>query len=329
MTRIAPTLQTFFTDRLVRQRQASPRTIAAYRDALRLLLGFVQQRTGTAPAKLDWDDLNADTISAFLNYLEDDRGNSIRTRNVRLTAIRSLFAYAALQHPEHARLIQQVLDIPPKRHDKRAVSFLTAGEIDALLDAPDQSRWEGRRDRAMMALAVQTGLRVSEITGLNCGDVTFSEGAAVRCEGKGRKHRAVPINDPIQVLLRCWLDERAGRPGDPLFPTRTGRRLSRDAVAQRVGTHAATAAERCPSLLHKSIHPHVLRHSCAMSLLQSGVDTTVIALWLGHAGVRSTDAYVHADMTIKEKALALTTPATARPGRYQPTDKVLAFLDAL
>ncbi|WP_410676819.1 tyrosine-type recombinase/integrase [Amycolatopsis sp. cmx-4-68] len=184
MTRIAPTLQTFFTDRLVRQRQASPRTIAAYRDALRLLLGFVHQKTGTAPTTLDWDDLNADTISAFLNHLEDDRGNSIRTRNVRLTAIRSLFAYAALQHPEHARLIQQVLDIPPKRHDKPAVSFLTAGEVDALLDAPDQSRWEGRRDRAMMALAVQTGLRVSEITSLNCGDVTFGEGAAVRCEGK-------------------------------------------------------------------------------------------------------------------------------------------------
>lgn len=329
MTRIAPTLQTFFTDRLVQQRQASPRTIAAYRDALRLLLGFVHQRTGTAPAKLNWDDLDADTISAFLNHLEDNRGNSIRTRNVRLTAIRSLFAYAALQHPEHARLIQQVLDIPPKRHDKRAVSFLAAGEVDALLDAPDQSRWEGRRDRAMMALAVQTGLRVSEITSLNCGDVTFGEGAAVRCEGKGRKQRAVPLSRPIQLLLRHWLDERSGRPGDPLFPTRTGRRLSRDAIAKRVGTHAATAADRCPSLLHKNIHPHVLRHSCAMSLLQSGVDTTVIALWLGHAGVRSTDAYVHADMTIKEKALALTTPTSARPGRYRPPDKVLAFLESL
>lgn len=329
MTRIVPALQTFFTDRLVRQRQASPRTIAAYRDALRLLLGFVQQKTGTAPSTLDWTDLNVDTISAFLNHLEHERSNSIRTRNVRLTAIRSLFAYAALQHPEHALLIQQVLDIPPKRHDKRTVSFLSASEVDALLDAPDQSRWEGRRDRTMMALAVQTGLRVSEITSLNCDDVTFGEGAAVRCEGKGRKHRAVPLSGPVQALLRCWLDERTGRFGDPLFPTRTGRRLSRDAIAQRVGTHAATAADRCPSLQSKNIHPHVLRHSCAMSLLQSGVDTTVIALWLGHAGVRSTDAYVHADMTIKEKALALTTPATARPGRYQPTDTVLAFLDTL
>ena len=166
-----------------------------------------------------------------------------------------------------------------------------------------------------MLLAIQTGLRVSELTGLNCGDVTLGTGANVRCEGKGRKQRAVPLTSPVEALLRVWLAERAGRPNDPLFPTRTGRRLSRDAVALRVSTHAATAAQRCPSLLGKRIHPHVLRHSCAMSLLQAGVDTSVIALWLGHAGVRSTDAYVHADITIKEKALALTTPAIgpARP----------------
>jgi site-specific recombinase XerD len=329
MTLIAPTLQAFFTDRLAKQRQASPRTIAAYRDTLRLLLGFVHRQTGTMPSRLDWDDLDATTIAAFLNHLESDRHNSIRTRNVRLTAIRSLFSYAALRHPEHALLIQRVLAIPPKRFDKRIVTFLTAPEVDALVAAPDQSRWEGRRDRILMLVAIQTGLRVSELTGLNCGDVTSGTGANVRCEGKGRKQRAVPLTPSVATLLQTWLDERAGHPADPLFPTRTGRRLSRDAVALRVSTHAATAARSCPSLVDRKIHPHVLRHSCAMSLLQAGVDTSVIALWLGHAGVRSTDAYVHADISVKERALALTTPATAQPGRYHPPDKVLAFLESL
>jgi site-specific recombinase XerD len=322
-------LQAFFTDRLIQQRQASPQTIAAYRDTLRLLLTFVHQRTRKMPAQLDWDNLDASTISAFLNHLESERHNSTRTRNLRLTAIRSLFSYAALRHPEHALLIQRVLAIPPKRFDKRIVTFLTATEVDALLAAPDQARWEGRRDRALMLLAIQAGLRVSEITSLNCNDITLGTGASVRCEGKGRKQRAVPLTNPVQALLRLWLRERAGHPGDPLFPTRTGRRLSRDAVALRVTTHAATAAQRCPSLLGKRIHPHVMRHSCAMSLLQAGVDTSVIALWLGHAGVRSTDAYIHADISIKERALALTTPTAAKPGRYRPTDKMLAFLEDL
>jgi site-specific recombinase XerD len=281
------------------------------------------------PSQLDWDDLDATMISAFLNHLEDERHNSIRTRNVRLTAIRSLFSYAALQHPEHALLIQRVLAIPPKRFDKRIVTFLTTPEIDTLLAAPDQSRWEGRRDRTLMLLAIQTGLRVSELIGLNCRDVTLGTGANVRCDGKGRKQRAVPLTGPIQALLQIWLTERGGRPDDPLFPTRTGRRLSRDAVALRISTHAATAAHQCPSLLGKRLHPHVLRHTCAMSLLQAGVDTSVIALWLGHAGVRSTDTYLHADISIKEKALALTTPATAPPGRYHAPDKVLAFLESL
>ncbi|MCA4134853.1 tyrosine-type recombinase/integrase [Arthrobacter sp. M4] len=329
MTLIAPTLQMFFSDRLAQQRQVSPRTIAAYRDALKLLLEFIHEQTSKLPSQLDWDDLDATMISAFLNHLEVERHNSIRTRNVRLTAIRSLFSYAALRHPEHALLIQRVLAIPPKRFDKRIVTFLTAPEIDALLAAPDQSRWEGRRDKTLMLLAIQTGLRVSELTGLNCRDITLGAGANVRCEGKGRKQRAVPLTGPVEALLKFWLAERAGLPNDPLFPTRTGRRLSRDAVELRVSTHARTAAQRCPSLSGKRIHPHVFRHSCAMSLLQAGVDTSVIALWLGHAGVRSTDAYVHADITIKEKALALTTPTSARPGRYHPSDKVLAFLESL
>lgn len=329
MTLIAPTLQMFFTDRLAGQRQASPRTIAAYRDALKLLLEFIHQQTAKLPSQLDWDDLDATMITGFLNHLENKRHNTVRTRNVRLTAIHSLFSYAALRHPEHALLIQRVLAIPPKRFDKRIVTFLTPPEIDALIAAPDQSRWEGRRDRALMLLAIQTGLRVSELTGLNCRDITLGTGANVRCEGKGRKQRAVPLTHPVQALLRDWLVERAGLADEPLFPTRTGRRLSRDAVALRVSTHAATAAQQCPSLSGKRIHPHVFRHSCAMTLLQAGVDTSVIALWLGHAGVRSTDAYIHADITIKEKALALATPTSAPPGRYHPPDKVLAFLESL
>ena len=322
-------MQAFFTDRLVQQRQASPQTIAAYRDALRLLLTFVHQRTGKMPAQLDWDDLDAVTISAFLNHLETERHNSTRTRNVRLTAIRSLFSYAALRHPEHALLIQRVLAIPPKRFGKRIVTFLTASRSRCAARRAGSGPLGRPRDRALMLLAIQAGLRVSELTSLNCSDVTLGAGASVRCEGKGRKQRAVPLTSPAEMLLRVWLRERAGRPDDPLFPTRTGRRLSRDAVALRVSTHAATAAQRCPSLLGKRIHPHVLRHSCAMSLLQAGVDTSVIALWLGHAGVRSTDAYVHADISIKERALALTTPAEAKPGRYRPTDKMLAFLESL
>ncbi|WP_427017377.1 tyrosine-type recombinase/integrase [Pseudarthrobacter sp. P1] len=225
--------------------------------------------------------------------------------------------------------MQRVLAIPPKSFEKRVVTFLTAPEVDAILAAPDQSSWEGRPDKVLMLLAIQTGLRVSEITGLNCNDLTLGTGANVRCEGKGRKQRAVPLNRPVEALLRAWLKERAGQPHDPLFPTRTGRRLSRDAVALRVSTHAKAAAQKCPSLAGKTVHPHVFRHTCAMSLLQAGVDTSVIALWLGHAGVRSTDAYLHADLTIKEKALALVAPTTATPGRYRPPDKTLAFLESL
>jgi site-specific recombinase XerD len=272
---------------------------------------------------------NETVISAFLQHLETDRHNTARTRNLRLTAIRSLFKYAALRHPEHASVIAQVLSIPPKRHHKRQISFLIAGESRALIDAPDQSRWEGRRDRAMLTLTIQAGLRVSELIALNVGDIQLGTGAHVRCEGKGRKQRTVPLTTPAQTVLSAWLRERTGRPTDPLFATRTGRRLSRDAIEQRVTVHAATATTNCPSLAGKQLHPHVLRHSCAMSLLQAGVDTTVIALWLGHADVRSTQPYLHADLTIKEKALALVTPVDVKPGRYKPSDTVLAFLEAL
>jgi site-specific recombinase XerD len=329
MTAIAPTLQAFFTERLARQRGASPRTIASYRDTLRLLLAFARDRTGKQPAALHWDDLNAALISAFLDHLETGRGNGPRTRNLRLTAIRSLIRWASLRHPEHAAVFQQVLAIPPKRADKRTITFLDPAEAQALIGAPDLARWEGRRDRAIIILALQAGLRVSELTGLNCGDITLGTGSHVRCEGKGRKQRAVPLTSQAQAVMRTWIAERGGTPHDPLFPTRTGRRLSRDAIERRLRVHAATAAAACPSLTAKSLHPHVLRHSCAMALLRAGVDTTVIALWLGHADIRSTQAYLHADLSIKERALALTTPATVKPGRYKPPDAVLAFLESL
>lgn len=329
MSLIAATLQSFFTDRLAKQRQASPHTIASYRDTLRLLLEFVQRRTGRSPARLAWEDLDVDTISAFLDHLQTDRGNSARTRNARLTAIRALFAYAALRHPEHAALITRVLAIPPKRFDKATVSFLGDAEVAALLAAPDRSRWEGRRDHAFMFLAIQTGLRVSELLGLNCGDITLGTGAHVRCQGKGRKQRAVPLTSQVESVLRVWLAERRGLQDEPAFPTRTGRRLSRDAVQRRVSFYATIAAKRCPSLQTKKLSPHVFRHTSAMALLHAGVDTTVIALWLGHADVRSTNAYLHADLEIKERALARGTPTTSPPGRYRPSDQLLAFLEAL
>ena len=328
MTLVAPTLESFFTDRLAKQKYASPRTVASYRDALKLLLVFVQDKTGVTPAKLDWTSLDTDMISAFLEHLESERHNGARTRNLRLTAIRSLFSYASLRHPEHAALIQRVLAIPPKRVEKPIVSFLAGAEIDALMNAPDLSRWEGRRDRALLLVGVQTGLRVSELTGLNCGDISLGVGSNVRCEGKGRKHRAVPLTTSTEAVLKVWMSERAGNRDEPAFPTRTGRRLSRDAVEKLVHKHAVIAGERCPTL-PKTLHPHVLRHSCAMSLLQAGVDTAVIALWLGHADIRSTQAYLHADMSIKQRALDRMTPTNAAPGRYRPGDSLLAFLEDL
>lgn len=329
MTVFAPTLQAFFADRLAQQRQASPRTVASYRDTLRMLVVFIKDRTGTKPAALDWSDLNAETIVAFLHHLEHERGNSIRTRNLRLTAIRALFNYAALRHPEHAQLIAQVLAIPPKRYDKRIVDYLADTEVRALLAAPNPSRWEGRRDRALLALAVQTGLRVSEITGLTLSDVTLGAHPMLTCNGKGRKQRAVPISPPVAAIIANWVKERGGAPDDPLFPTRSGRHLSRDAVAQRLNLHAAAAAHTCATLQGRKLHPHVLRHTCAMTLLRGGVDTAVIALWLGHASIRSTTPYLHADLEIKEKALAKAATPTVKPGRYRPADAVLAFLEGL
>jgi site-specific recombinase XerD len=329
VTALASTLQLFFTERLARQRQASPQTVTSYRNTFRLLLRFLQQRTGKAPSDLDWDDLTAETISAFLDHLEDCRGNTARSRNARLAAVRSLFRYAALRHPEHAQLIQQVLAIPQKRFDHAPVSFLTPAETGALLAAPDPGRWEGRRDRALLTLAAQTGLRLSELTGLTCSDIQLSAPAHVRCTGKGRKQRCVPLAPATTAVLRAWLRERGNHPGEPLFPTRTGRHLSDDAVERRVALHSQHAAQHSPSLASKNVTPHTLRHSAAMALLHAGVDTAVIALWLGHADIRSTQIYLHADMTIKERALARTASPSVKPGRYRPPDQLLAFLESL
>ena len=329
MSILAPTLQAFFTDRLARQRQASPRTVAAYRDTFRLLLAFVQRQIGKAPFALGFEQLEATVIVAFLNHLEADRHNSPRTRNARLAAIRSFFRYAALRHPEHAAVIQQVLAIPQKRFDRAIVSFLSLVELDALVAAPDRTSWEGRRDYALLVVAVQTGLRVPELIGLNCDDVMLGIGAYVRCHGKGRKERLTPLSRSSTATLRFWLVERAGRPNDPVFPTRTGRRLSRDAIRRRVTKHATVAEQRCSSLQSKHLTPHVLRHTAAMRLLHAGVDTSVIALWLGHEDIRSTQMYLHADLTIKERALARTAPASVSPGRYRAADPLLAFLEGL
>lgn len=329
MSLLAPTLQLFFSERLIKQRQASPATVRSYRNAMTLLLRFAQDRTGKAPSVLDWDDLDVHMVSAFLDHLELDRHNSARSRNARLAAIRSLFRYAALRHPEHAQLIAQVLAIPQKRIDKRQVAFLEPTEVEALLAAPDLERWEGRRDHALIALAVQTGLRLSELTGLSCGDIELGSGAHVQCTGKGRKQRGVPLTTTTAGILRAWRRERGGHPADPLFPTRTGRRLSDDAVAARLVLYKDLAAERRPTLANKRLTPHVLRHTCAMALLREGVDVAVIALWLGHADMRSTNAYLHADMTIKERALARTTPLGRKPGRFRAPDNLLAFLEAL
>jgi integrase/recombinase XerD len=329
MSALAPTLQAFFTERLVRQRQASPHTVAAYRDTLRLLVRFAATRLAVEPSHLDVAQVDAALVSAFLDDREHEHQNSSRTRNARLAGIRSLFRFAALRHPEHAALIARVLAIPPKRFERRLVTFLTESEVDAVLAAPDRSTWTGRRDHAWLALAVQTGLRASELIGTRCADIHLGVGAHVNCLGKGRKQRITPLIASVVAVLRVWLAERRGQADDPLFPRRTGKALSRDALERRLATYVIRAVRTCSSLQEKTISLHVLRHTAAMRLLHAGVDTSVIALWLGHEQVDTTQIYLHADLALKERALARTTPVHTKPGRYQPSDALLAFLEAL
>jgi len=329
MSALAPTLQAFFTDRLIRQRHVSDHTIAAYRDTLRLLLGYASDQTTNAPSALDLADLDAPLIAGFLDHLERERGNSVRTRNARLAAIHSLFRFAALTHPEHAQSIARVLAIPPKRFDRALITYLTEPEVDALLACCDQATWTGRRDHALLLLAVQTGLRISELTGLTCDDVHLDAGAHVACHGKGRKDRITPLTSETVAVLRDWLSEHNGGPDAPLFATRRGARLSRDAIEHRLAHYAGRAADCCPSLHGKAITAHVLRHTTAMRLLHAGVDTSVIALWLGHVSVETTQIYLHADLNLKEQALARTRPPNGRSGRYQPPDSLIAWLEGL
>jgi integrase/recombinase XerD len=329
MTLVAPTLQAFFTERLIGQRHASPHTVAAYRDAFRLLFAYMASATGKPPAKLDFDDLDTRAVSGFLGHLEHERAVSVATRNARLAAVRSLFNYAAFRHPEHAGTIAAVLAIPAKRRDRLLVTFLSRPEVDALLAAPNRTRWTGRRDHALLTLAVQSGLRVSELTALRSADVALGRGAHVRVVGKGRKERVTPLTGHTVAVLRPWLAERAGTPSAPVFPGPSGGPLGRDAVRKTVVKYAHLGASACPSLLAKQIGVHTLRHTCAMNLLQSGVDLATIALWLGHEGLRTVQVYLHADLAIKERALARTTPPSTTPGRYSPPDTLLAFLEGL
>ncbi len=325
MTMLAPLLEAFFTDRLVRQRRSSPHTIAAYRDTFRLLLSFAQSRLHKAPSALLLADLDAAFIGEFLDHLETTRRNGARTRNTRLAAIHSFLRYVATREPAHGALIQRVLAIPQKRFERNVVRFLARCDAEALIAAPATDTWLGRRDHALIVLAIQTGLRVSELTGLRCEDVVLGHGPHVRCHGKGRKERATPLTQPTATVLRAWLRERKSAPHDPLFPSVRGGTLSRDAVERLVAKHAA----RCPSLRGRHVSPHVLRHTTAVDLLQAGVDRSVIALWLGHEQVETTQIYLDADLAMKERALARTATLPVHAARYRPTDELLAFLQGL
>ena len=332
MTTITPLstlLQSFFTDRLMSQRQASPHTIASYRDTFRLLLGFAQKQLKKQPSQLALDDLNAPFIGAFLNHIQNHRHNGNRTRNLRLTAIHSFFQYVAFQEPSRSDHIQRVLAIPTRRQDRALIDFLTYPEIQALLSAPDNTTWTGRRDHALILLAIQTGLRLSELIGLRRRDIILSSGAHVRCYGKGRKERCTPLTKQTVAVMKAWLKERGADENDVVFPNIRGTQLSPDGVQYLLAKHVAKARKTCPSLEKKRVSPHVLRHTAAMELLQAGVDHSVIALWLGHESPETTNIYLQANLALKEKALAKTKPFNVKAGRYRPSDNLLQFLNAL
>ena len=322
-------LQAFFTDRLLQQRRASPHTVTAYRNTFRLLLRFAAARLGRTPSHLMLADLDAPFLGEFLDHLERERGNCPRSRNARLSALHAFFRYVAFAEPAHALQCQRILAIPSKRFERGSVEFLSDKEIDALLDAPNLTAWIGRRDHALLLLAVQTGLRVSELTGLRRQDVTFGAGAHVRCHGKGRKLRCTPLRRDVRRVLEAWLHECPPEPDGPVFSSSRGGRMSEDAVERLVTKHVAAARQRCRSLVDKRVTPHTLRHTAAMQLLQNGVDRAVIALWLGHESIETTQVYLHADLRLKENALARTRSSGRRPARYRPGDALLTFLESL
>ena len=327
---LAGLLQGFFTGRLIGQRRVSPHTVASYRDTFRLLLRFARGRLKKEPAKLGLAEVDAPLLVAFLDHLEKERGNSARSRNARLAAVHSFFRYVALQEPEHVAQAQRILAIPCKRYTRRPIDYLTGAEVEALLGAPDPRTHLGRRDAALLRVAVETGLRLSELIGLRRQDVELSHGAHVRCVGKGRKERCTPLRKETVRVLRAWLGEREGEPSDPLFPNARGGPLSPDGVQYLLAKHGTTAATRCASLKGKRVTPHVLRHTAAMNLLHHGVDSSVIALWLGHEQVETTQMYLHASLDLKERTLEKIDPyTTPQTGRYRPDDQLLAFLDNL
>jgi site-specific recombinase XerD len=329
MTRLAPFVEKFFTEWLIRQRCLSGHTLAAYRDTFRLLLRYAQVQLRKLPSQLELSDVDSALISAFLDHLETERNNSARTRNARLAAIRSFFKYIAVDAPAHAETIRKILALPQKRFERNLVTFLTAAEFGVLLSAPDPSTWIGRRDHALLLLTLETGLRVSELISLQCGDLVLGHGANVRCLGKGRKERCTPLSSAAVRVLRAWLRERQGNPGDALFPSLRNEKMSRDAVERLVRKYTNLAAKTCPSLMKKHVTPHVLRHTRAVTLLQAGVDLAVIALWLGHEQIETTQIYLAADLTMKQRALEKTADIPAHAGRYRPQDELLTFLAAL
>lgn len=328
-TSFAALLERFFTQRLMQQRQASPHTVSSYRDTFRQFLKFIQKRLHKAPSRLSFEEINAPSIVAFLDDLEKRQGISIRSRNLRLTAIHSFFRYAAFEAPEKSAQIQRVLAIPSKRFTRTLVPFLTRPEVDALLAAPDPCTWSGRRDHAFLLVAVQTGLRLSEMTGLKREDLVLGTGAHVRVIGKGRKERCTPIAKPTLAVLSAWLREQTRGDGQILFPSAKGERLSVHGVQYILNKHRMTASTSCPSLEDKRVTVHRLRHTMAMDLLQAGADRAVIALWLGHESVETTQIYLDATLSMKEQALAKTSPPRSRPGRYKPGDQLLDFLNSL
>jgi site-specific recombinase XerD len=329
MSTLAPLLEAFFRDRLIEQRQASPNTVAAYRDAFRLLLTYAREHTGTEPSQLALQDLDAALIGGFLTWLETDRKAGIRTRNARLSAIRAFYRYAAYEAPEHSALIQRVLAIPAKRYESATLAYLSEAETEALLAAPDTATWTGRRDHAMLLVALVTGLRASELTSLTRHDVQLGTSPYVTCTGKGRKKRLTPLDKQTRETLKKWLLARPQSPEAPLFPGPQGQPLTRDAVRKIVARHAATAATVLPGLRTKHVTPHTLRHTCAMRMLHAGIDIATIAIWLGHENIRTVQIYLHADLSAKESALDRTVPPSTRTGRFEPADELLAVLESL
>jgi site-specific recombinase XerD len=322
-------LERFFTQRLMQQRQASAHTIASYRDTFKMLLQFVHKRLRKAPAALALDDIDAPLVMAFLDEMEQARGITARTRNLRLTAVHSFFRFAAFEAPTHSAQIQRVLAIPAKRFTRTLVPFLSRQEVDALLAAPDRRNWSGRRDHAWLLLAVQTGLRLSELTSLRHEDLHVGVGAHIRVIGKGRKERCMPLSKNTRAVLAAWAREPPLAEGQPLFPNARGGSLSSHGVHYLLGKHVAKAIETCPSLKKKRVSPHVLRHTTAMDLLHEGVEPLTIALWLGHASVETTQIYLDANLEMKQAVLDKTTPPQGKPGRYRPDDRLLAFLKGL